>query len=236
MESYADYYVTQPIEGSCAALPACPRTNATGCRCAARGGGAARCSAPDDPPPPCHPPSTQDHRGPQDRLLRDGPRVSRLERPKVREAAPPMPQPALCVARACEPPPAPPAPLLCLHVPHPLHAASTLVAEGDRGGARKAQATWGMAGGATHRPRPTPHPRPQSPRVPHHRAAALARRYNCGNMGITAGCSDIYSSALDCQWIDVTDLPRPYWSQDLCLCVTVGGGAPVACCWARMGH
>ena len=31
--------------------------------------------------------------------------------------------------------------------------------------------------------------------------------YGCSNQGITAGCSDIYSSALQCQWIDVTGLP-----------------------------
>jgi len=32
-------------------------------------------------------------------------------------------------------------------------------------------------------------------------------QYGCGNMGITAGCHDIYSSGLECQWIDVTDVP-----------------------------
>lgn len=32
-------------------------------------------------------------------------------------------------------------------------------------------------------------------------------KYNCGNMGITAQCGDIYSSGLSCQWIDVTDVP-----------------------------
>lgn len=31
-------------------------------------------------------------------------------------------------------------------------------------------------------------------------------QYGCNNMGITAGCHDIYSSALECQWIDVTDV------------------------------
>lgn len=32
-------------------------------------------------------------------------------------------------------------------------------------------------------------------------------QYGCGNMGITAGCGDIYSSGLSCQWVDVTDVP-----------------------------
>jgi hypothetical protein len=32
-------------------------------------------------------------------------------------------------------------------------------------------------------------------------------QYGCSNMGITAGCHDIYSSGLECQWIDVTDVP-----------------------------
>jgi hypothetical protein len=31
-------------------------------------------------------------------------------------------------------------------------------------------------------------------------------QYGCGNMGITAGCGDIYGAGLDCQWIDVTDV------------------------------
>ncbi len=31
-------------------------------------------------------------------------------------------------------------------------------------------------------------------------------QYGCGNMGISAGCGDIYSSGLSCQWIDVTDV------------------------------
>lgn len=31
-------------------------------------------------------------------------------------------------------------------------------------------------------------------------------QYGCGNMGITSGCGDIYSSGLDCQWIDITDV------------------------------
>nr|MBP7822156.1 hypothetical protein [Saprospiraceae bacterium] len=32
-------------------------------------------------------------------------------------------------------------------------------------------------------------------------------QYSCGNMGITAGCADIYSAGLECQWIDITDVP-----------------------------
>lgn len=31
--------------------------------------------------------------------------------------------------------------------------------------------------------------------------------YTCDNMGISAGCGDIYDSYLPCQWIDITDLP-----------------------------
>ncbi|MBM55228.1 MAG: hypothetical protein CMB32_01575 [Euryarchaeota archaeon] len=31
-------------------------------------------------------------------------------------------------------------------------------------------------------------------------------QYGCSNMGITAGCGDIYGSGLSCQWIDVTDV------------------------------
>ena len=31
--------------------------------------------------------------------------------------------------------------------------------------------------------------------------------YNCGYQGITAGCADIYHSGLDCQWLDLTEIP-----------------------------
>jgi hypothetical protein len=31
-------------------------------------------------------------------------------------------------------------------------------------------------------------------------------KFGCSNMGITAGCGDIYASGLDCQWIDITDV------------------------------
>lgn len=52
--------------------------------------------------------------------------------------------------------------------------------------------------------------------------AGISAQYSCGNMGITAGCADIYSSSLTCQWIDVTNVPagtyylviRTNWDQD----------------------
>jgi hypothetical protein len=31
-------------------------------------------------------------------------------------------------------------------------------------------------------------------------------QYGCANMGISAGCGDIYSTGLDCQWIDITEV------------------------------
>ncbi|MFM9985708.1 MAG: MopE-related protein, partial [Flavobacteriales bacterium] len=37
--------------------------------------------------------------------------------------------------------------------------------------------------------------------------SGISAQYSCGNMGITAGCADYYSSGLSCQWIDVTDVP-----------------------------
>ncbi len=36
--------------------------------------------------------------------------------------------------------------------------------------------------------------------------AGFTAKYGCGNMGVTAGCGDIYGRSLDCQWIDITDV------------------------------
>jgi hypothetical protein len=36
--------------------------------------------------------------------------------------------------------------------------------------------------------------------------AGIPAQYGCSNMGITAGCADIYGSGLGCQWIDITDV------------------------------
>lgn len=36
---------------------------------------------------------------------------------------------------------------------------------------------------------------------------ARLKKYKCNYMGISAGCSDIYDSHIDCQWIDITDIP-----------------------------
>jgi Lysyl oxidase/Secretion system C-terminal sorting domain len=47
-------------------------------------------------------------------------------------------------------------------------------------------------------------------------------QYSCGNMGISAGCGDIYSAGLDCQFVDLTNVDtgfyqlvvRVNWDQD----------------------
>lgn len=47
-------------------------------------------------------------------------------------------------------------------------------------------------------------------------------KYGCGNMGISAGCADIYGAGLSCQWLDITNIPagrytlvvRVNWDQD----------------------
>ncbi len=33
-------------------------------------------------------------------------------------------------------------------------------------------------------------------------------QYNCSNMGISAGCYDVYGAGTQCQWIDITDVPE----------------------------
>lgn len=32
-------------------------------------------------------------------------------------------------------------------------------------------------------------------------------QYNCGNMGISSNCYDVYGAGTQCQWIDITDVP-----------------------------
>jgi hypothetical protein len=34
-----------------------------------------------------------------------------------------------------------------------------------------------------------------------------AGQYNCGNMGISVNCYDVYGAGTQCQWIDITDVP-----------------------------
>jgi hypothetical protein len=36
---------------------------------------------------------------------------------------------------------------------------------------------------------------------------ACGKLYSCDNQGIQAGWSDLYGNALDCQWLDITDVP-----------------------------
>ena len=40
-----------------------------------------------------------------------------------------------------------------------------------------------------------------------HRVDPVYDCENYGDQGITAGCKDIYHANIDCQWIDVTELP-----------------------------
>ncbi|HEY1040802.1 MAG TPA: lysyl oxidase family protein [Bacteroidia bacterium] len=42
--------------------------------------------------------------------------------------------------------------------------------------------------------------------------AGIPTQYGCSNMGITAGCADIYSSGLSCQWIDITDVDTGFYT------------------------
>ena len=53
--------------------------------------------------------------------------------------------------------------------------------------------------------------------------SGIMPKYNCNNQGITAQCSDIYEHNIDCQWVDVSDVPegnytlvvRVNWDQTL---------------------
>eukprot|EP00170_Pyropia_yezoensis_P009004 contig_38767_g9039 len=50
-------------------------------------------------------------------------------------------------------------------------------------------------------------------------------KYECCNMGVTAGCEDTYDASLPCQWIDVTALDTsPDASDDFTLVVRVNPG------------
>lgn len=37
-------------------------------------------------------------------------------------------------------------------------------------------------------------------------------QFDCSNMGITPGCGDLYHTGLDCQWVDLTDVPDGYYT------------------------
>lgn len=37
---------------------------------------------------------------------------------------------------------------------------------------------------------------------------ASLQRYYCNYMGITAGCEDLYGNDIQCQWVDITDVPE----------------------------
>ena len=39
-------------------------------------------------------------------------------------------------------------------------------------------------------------------------SAGPEKGYNCDNQGITAGWQDVYDKSLDCQWIDISGVPR----------------------------
>lgn len=36
-------------------------------------------------------------------------------------------------------------------------------------------------------------------------------KFGCSEMGISAGCGDIYDSGLGCQWVDITDIPDGFY-------------------------
>lgn len=56
--------------------------------------------------------------------------------------------------------------------------------------------------------------------------AGAEPKYQCCNMGVTAGCQDTYTSGLACQWIDVTalDTSPDATDNDYTLTVTVNPG------------
>src|SRR5581483_11835162 len=43
--------------------------------------------------------------------------------------------------------------------------------------------------------------------IPSERGSTIPKKYTCTNQGIQVGWADFYPAILDCQWIDVTDLP-----------------------------
>lgn len=53
-------------------------------------------------------------------------------------------------------------------------------------------------------------------------------RYNCGDQGITVGCSDVYASGLPCQYIDITDSNLPDGDYTLRVTLDPDGAIPEA--------
>ena len=66
------------------------------------------------------------------------------------------------------------------------------------------------------------------------RCAGNSDRFTCLDMGISSGCSDQYQNYLDCQWIDITDLPDgDYWltvSSIVSQCYTTSTQRPPPTC------